>query len=117
MASNLRAAAVLLMFCVLSSTAFAADSCLMQPCQGLELSCIESAPQACTAMYRLGDFCRQFAGCERVDGECRLVKAPEFAVCQSCVQECERIKEPVLAFDCEAGCRRKYERTADSDQK
>lgn len=100
-----------------SSSVFAGeDDCGLLQCHGLELSCGPGAPQACTAVYQLGDFCRQFASCRTVDGACRLVETREFRGFKSCVEDCARIKDPVSAFDCEARCRKEYERSATVEQ-
>ena len=64
-------------------------------------------PEVCTAVYQLGDKCRQFANCT-IDskGTCRMVTIPEFDACKSCVLIClnESRNDPSKSFACEEKC-------------
>jgi hypothetical protein len=82
--------------------------CGIESCQGLEITCGPNVPQVCTAMYRLGDFCRAYVRCEVVDKECRLITDERFLPCKACVEACSGSAGPD-AFKCEAMCREKIE--------
>ena len=92
------------------------SDCELQTCSGLDLACGSDAPQVCTAIYRMGDFCRRFVDCRMIDGECRLIESPEFAACKDCVTQCDQIKDPVAAFACEDQCRKTYEKVSDAQR-
>lgn len=62
--------------------------CGFTTCHGLDLACGANPPEACTAMYAIGDKCRQFAYCSNTAGTCTLVKTPEFDTCRRCVEQC-----------------------------
>jgi hypothetical protein len=80
------------------------EKCGLENCHGLEISCGTNVPEMCTEMYQLGDFCRQYAVCETIGGQCQMVPNENFDKCKSCVAECEDLGgEP--AFECEAECR------------
>lgn len=82
------------------------SNCGLLDCHGVEPACGFNAPQVCDAMYRLGDFCRQYISCQVVGGECRAVTEAPFEQCRACVLECEQIKDdPARAFACESSCR------------
>lgn len=82
------------------------EKCGLENCHGLEFSCGPNVPDFCTELYQLGDFCRQYAICEVIDGECRMVPNEKLEKCKTCVVECEDLGgEP--AFECEAECREK----------
>ena len=82
------------------------EKCGLEKCHGLELSCGPNVPEVCTELYQLGDFCRQYAICEIIDGECQMVSNEKLQKCQTCVAECLDLGgEP--AFECEAECREK----------
>lgn len=71
--------------------------CGLENCHGLELSCGPNAPEVCTEVYQLGDFCRQYASCQVVDGECQLDISAEFDLCKACVEDCQQMKACSLA--------------------
>ena len=78
--------------------------CRISNCHGLEIECGLKAPFFCDAQYILGDMCRRFARCEMIEGQCQLVKEPEFEECRACVEKClAEPEEEQLA--CEEGCR------------
>ena len=83
------------------------STCGIENCHGVDIACGSNVPEACTAMYALGDFCRQYARCEEIKGECRFVPNKEFDVCKSCVEQCGQQfqQDPAGAFDCEGKCR------------
>ena len=81
--------------------------CGVEQCHGMELTCGKNVPDACTALYQAGDFCRQyFAGCEAVNGICmKKVNASadsQFSVCKTCISDCTNSPE---AIDCDSKCR------------
>lgn len=84
------------------------EECGMENCHGLDITCGPNIPEVCTEMYALGDFCREYASCEIVDGKCQLVKSPEFDQCKACVDECNEFSGPE-AFECEGDCRELFE--------
>ena len=81
--------------------------CGLTPCHGLDIACGPDIPEVCTAVYQLGDKCRQFAHCD-VDsnGTCRIITTQEFDMCKSCVQAClnESRYDPSKSFACEEKC-------------
>jgi hypothetical protein len=80
------------------------EKCGIEICHGLDISCGPNVPELCTEQYQLGDFCRQFAICEIINGTCQMVPNNKFKQCRSCVEKCEDLGgEP--AFECEAECR------------
>jgi hypothetical protein len=79
--------------------------CGMQNCHGLEISCGPNPVEMCDMMYQMGDNCRQYARCETIEGECRLIKDSKFEECKKCVEEClEKNSDPADQFSCESGC-------------
>ena len=85
-------------------------NCGLLNCHGVDAACGFDAPQMCDAMYRMGDFCRQYISCQVVDGQCRAVTREPFETCRACVLECEKIKDdPAGAFACESTCRSQVE--------
>lgn len=78
--------------------------CGVENCHGLDIICGPNVPDACTALYQLGDFCRDFAKCQIVSGECVFAIDQDFASCKSCVEKCTQ-QNPVDAFACEQNCR------------
>lgn len=94
------------------------QKCGIESCHGLDITCGPDVPEVCTEEYRLGDFCRQYADCEVLDGNCQLVESDRFGQCKSCVDECSKLGGE-QAFVCEDDCRQdlsKPERTLVSSQ-
>lgn len=81
------------------------DNCQITSCHGLDITCGMQGPQMCTMEYRLGDFCREFASCQTVQGECQFVETEQFKSCKSCVESCTQ-EDPLDAFACEDLCRK-----------
>jgi hypothetical protein len=84
--------------------------CGIEQCNGLELTCGADMPQECAAVYKLGDFCREyFAGCEIVNGICtkKIDTSADvrFFMCKTCASDCEKLSDPTKAFECESDCR------------
>ncbi len=80
-----------------------ASRCVLTPCHGLEgLSCAPPS-DPCTAIYRIGDVCRELASCKGTAGACSLSLDPKFAECKRCVDACEGSK----IERCEAECKKK----------
>ena len=84
------------------------NACGIESCNGLDITCGPKIPEMCTAIYRLGDFCRQFAQCRIIDGDCQLVTDKQFEDCKQCVAECQPKDNPMDAFGCETKCRELY---------
>ena len=80
--------------------------CGIESCHGLDITCGPNIPEECSMMYATGDNCRQFASCQIIDGQCRLVKTPKFDSCKSCIEKCEQDfqDEQIGFFECESGC-------------
>lgn len=85
------------------------SACGIESCHGLDISCGPNVPEMCTMEYRFGDFCRQFAQCQILDGNCTYIANSYFMNCRTCVQECNRVDDPMAAFECEAQCREQFE--------
>lgn len=83
------------------------DDCQITSCHGLDITCGADAPQMCTMEYRLGDFCREFATCKTVQGECQFIESDTFSSCKSCVESCTQ-SDPIDAFACEDICRKTF---------
>ena len=62
--------------------------CGIENCHGLDIICGENVPEECTAIYKFGDRCRQYAKCGIVDGKCIFIESKEFSECKSCIQRC-----------------------------
>lgn len=87
-------------------------TCEMTSCHGLDIECGAEAPEACTLEYRLGDFCRKYADCAVVEGQCLQVESRLFTECKSCVELCDSGiagDSPDKAFTCEDECRQQVE--------
>ena len=82
------------------------QKCGIENCHGLDLTCGPNVPEACTAIYQLGDRCRQYAECRIVEGECTLVTSKAFDSCKACIENCSAKypEDPVNLFQCESNC-------------
>jgi hypothetical protein len=82
------------------------DACGITNCHGLEITCGSDLTKMCTAMYALGDKCRQYAVCGIVNGQCEFISNPEFTACQTCVQNCltKFSNNQIEVFNCESQC-------------
>ena len=87
------------------------ELCGIENCHGVDIACGSNIPNNCNFMYDLGDFCRQYARCEMIDGSCQFIKNETFDLCKSCVEQCaQRFKQdPTEAFNCESQCREEIE--------
>lgn len=83
--------------------------CGIENCHGLDITCGSNVPDVCTEIYKLGDFCREFARCGVVNDECRFIDSPEFNACKECVEKCDEMQNGTAAFYCEAECRTMFE--------
>ena len=88
---------------VVTTTLPASSGCGFINCHGLNLVCGQNPPQVCTAIYQIGDKCRQYAYCSNNGGTCSLVTTPQFVSCISCIEKCGGA-DPVEAFSCEEKC-------------
>lgn len=83
------------------------NECGIENCHGLDITCGKPA-EICNAMYQLGDKCRQFAQCGKVDGQCQQIENPQFIACKTCVQNCEQKyknnPDSSNVFMCESEC-------------
>lgn len=95
-------------FAIISFRSQNSEACGIQECHGLEITCGSDVPQVCTEIYKLGDFCRQYAGCRVVDGDCVLVTSEEFSTCKECVAKCISMPDGDPAFLCEDQCRAQF---------
>lgn len=82
------------------------EKCGLQECHGADLTCGSEPVEMCTAIFEVGDTCRRFAGCEVVNGNCRLAANPKFSQCQSCIKNCERRfpTDSQRLFECAGVC-------------
>jgi hypothetical protein len=80
--------------------------CGIENCHGLDIVCGSSPAEMCTAMYQVGDRCRQFAKCEIIDSSCQLIQNDDFNNCKICVEECinKYADDPNELFLCESSC-------------
>lgn len=83
------------------------QKCQLETCHGLDVVCGANPPDACTAMYALGDKCLQYVKCGNQNGQCQPTENENFNQCKSCVQNCLNIHENdnVALFTCESGCK------------
>jgi hypothetical protein len=79
--------------------------CGVANCHGLDIEC-GTPVQMCTEVYQLGDKCRQYAKCGKVNGKCQQIEGQQFNSCKSCVQKCEKDfpNDAEKALDCESMC-------------
>lgn len=82
--------------------------CGIENCHGMDITCGPNIPEMCTMEYQVGDICRQFARCEKVNGKCRLVEDRKFENCKSCVEKCQREyqnpADQIKFSQCESEC-------------
>jgi hypothetical protein len=81
--------------------------CGFTTCHGSDLACGMNAPQICTALYQIGDKCRQYARCDTSGGSCTLVTTnPEFTQCKACADKCQTQSgaDSLAAMTCEEKC-------------
>jgi hypothetical protein len=81
--------------------------CGFENCHGLDIICGENVAEICSLEYQIGDFCRDYASCELISGDCQLVTDPTFDECVDCVEECiqEFKSQQTELFECESECR------------
>ena len=82
--------------------------CGMENCHGLDISCGQNIPEVCTEEYQLGDFCRRFAVCNVVNGQCQLNEDELFGQCKACADSCKGLPFQKI-FECESECKKKFE--------
>lgn len=82
------------------------NDCGIENCHGLDIICGSNVAKICTEIYQVGDNCRQFASCEKVDGQCTLRKDAQFEKCKSCVEKCKEnhSNDTSKLFSCESEC-------------
>ena len=82
------------------------DTCGIESCHGLDITCGANVPEACTLEYQAGDRCRQFVSCETVEGHCSVQKSSRFDECVECVVLCDVAYPDDLEsfFQCESTC-------------
>jgi hypothetical protein len=79
------------------------NSCGFTTCHGPDLACGPNPPQVCTAVYTLGDKCRQYASCDSSGGSCRLITTPQYDSCLACIKKCGGADATEI-FTCEEKC-------------
>lgn len=84
--------------------------CGIENCHGLDIVCGDNVPEACTEIYAIGDFCRQFASCEISGDSCQLAESKEFSKCKGCIEECIEYDDPTRVESCELKCRSLFEK-------
>jgi len=82
------------------------NQCGIENCHGLDIVCGPNPAQICTAIYMLGDKCREFAKCEIINGVCQQTENQQFNSCKTCVNNCENDfpNNSEEAFNCESKC-------------
>jgi hypothetical protein len=88
---------------VATMTTPALSTCGFTSCHRLDLACGSRSPEVCTALYQLGDKCRQYAYCSTSGGTCTLVRTPAFDACRSCIEQCGGADATEI-FTCEEKC-------------
>jgi hypothetical protein len=82
--------------------------CEVTNCHGLDITCGNTKPDACTAIYEIGDKCLQFATCGFYDNNCMQLQNPKFDQCKSCVDKClntyKITQDTDILFTCESYC-------------
>ena len=78
--------------------------CGIVNCHGMDIKCGTNKGTLCTAVYQIGDGCRQFAKCEITDKGCQFVTNPKFEKCKSCVLDCIKNTNQTQVFECEQNC-------------
>jgi hypothetical protein len=86
-----------------------AACCGIESCHGLEVTCGPNQPKVCTALYAIGDFCREFLHCEVVGGDCTLITDESFQPCKDCISACTQKARGPEILGCEAECRKAVE--------
>jgi len=89
------------------------QSCGIENCHGLEITCGSHIPKICSQEYQIGDACRQYARCQIQNGKCQLVKSDKFNQCKNCVKDCEKNfkKNSLKLSQCEGKCHLKINQT------
>jgi len=85
------------------TTVTPSSTCGFTSCHGLNLACGPNPPEICTAVYQVGDKCRQYAYCSNTGGTCSLVTTPRFSSCRSCIEKCGG-GDPAEILSCEEKC-------------
>jgi len=86
-----------------TTTPAESPSCGFTSCHGLDLACGPNPPQVCTAIYQLGEKCRQYAYCSNTSGTCQLVTTRQYDTCKTCIGKCGGA-DPAEIFSCEEKC-------------
>jgi len=73
---------------VVTTITVSPSACGFTSCHGLNLACGTNPPEVCTAIYQIGDKCRQYAYCSANGSTCSLVTTPEFTACKDCIEKC-----------------------------
>jgi len=88
---------------VVTTITVSPSACGFTNCHGLNLACGPNPPEVCTAIYQIGDKCRQYAYCSTTGGTCRLVTTPQFNACRTCIEKCGGA-DPAEILSCEEKC-------------
>lgn len=83
--------------------------CGMENCSGLEVTCGPNIPKYCPEIYMVGSWCRQYASCQMIDGQCQLVKTAKFEACKTCIERClKEFGDPMEVSQCDGECADKW---------
>jgi hypothetical protein len=88
---------------VVTTITVSPSACGITSCHGLNLACGPNPPEVCTAIYQIGDKCRQYAYCSTTGGTCSLVTTPQFNACKTCIEKCGGA-DPAEILSCEEKC-------------
>ena len=88
---------------VVTTITVSQSACGITSCHGLNLACGPNPPEVCTAIYQIGDKCRQYAYCSTNGGTCSLVTTPQFTTCKACIEKCGGA-DPAEILSCEEKC-------------
>lgn len=80
--------------------------CGIEGCHGMDVNCGPKVAEMCDEMYVIGDGCRQYVKCAKVQGVCQIVENLKFEACKSCVKECisKTAGNDIALSQCESTC-------------
>jgi hypothetical protein len=80
--------------------------CQVSNCHGLKVECdrIEENSLACTAIYEIGDRCRQYVNCIDENNQCQVLTSSKYDNCVACVENCKLNSDIEKLFECESNC-------------
>jgi len=105
----------LFLLVLISGCTALSGKCGIESCHGLDITCGPDIPEMCTELYKLGDFCREYADCAVINNACQLNASEKFYACKSCIENCEELYDGPEAFDCESSCRERMDKYCEED--